>query len=159
VKVAKNAVEAEELWRARRSINPAFGQVAPCKFAEDATVPRSLVPLLVEKIIDIQKKYKVPIFICGHAGDGNMHPTIMFDKRDQEQMSRAEKALDEVHLVTLELGGTLSGEHGIGFAKAPYLKAETGEAGYELGRKIKRAVDPSNLFNPGKMFFFEGQLH
>ncbi len=159
VKVAKNAVEAEELWRARRSINPAFGQVAPCKFAEDATVPRSLVPLLVEKIIDIQKKYKVPIFICGHAGDGNMHPTIMFDKRDQEQMSRAEKALDEVHLVTLELGGTLSGEHGIGFAKAPYLKAETGEEGYELGRKIKRAVDPSNLFNPGKMFFFEGQLH
>lgn len=159
VKVAKNAVEAEELWRARRSINPAFGQVAPCKFAEDATVPRSLVPLLVEKIVDIQKKYDVPIFICGHAGDGNMHPTIMFDKRDQEQMSRAEKALDEVHLVTLELGGTLSGEHGIGFAKAPYLKAETGEAGYELGRKIKRAVDPLNLLNPGKMFFFEGDLH
>lgn len=159
VKIAQTPEESEELWRARRSINPAFGQVAPCKFAEDATVPRSLVPVLVEKVLAIQKKYDVPIFICGHAGDGNMHPTIMFDKRNKEQMARAEKALDEVHIVTLELGGTLSGEHGIGFAKAPYLRAETGAAGYKLGREIKQAVDPLGILNPGKMFFYEGSLH
>lgn len=159
VKIARTQEESEELWRARRSINPAFGQVAPCKFAEDATVPRSLVPVLVEKVLAIQKKYDVPIFICGHAGDGNMHPTIMFDKRNKEQMARAEKALDEVHIVTLALGGTLSGEHGIGFAKAPYLRAETGEAGYKLGQDIKQAVDPLGILNPGKMFFYEGELH
>lgn len=159
VKIAQTPEESEELWRARRSINPAFGQVAPCKFAEDATVPRSLVPLLVEKVLAIQKKYDVPIFICGHAGDGNMHPTIMFDKRNKEQMARAEKALDEVHIVTLELGGTLSGEHGIGFAKAPYLRAETGETGYKLGQGIKQVIDPLGILNPGKMFFYEGILH
>lgn len=159
VKMAKTPAEAEELWLARRSINPAFGQVAPCKFAEDATVPRSLVPVLVEKVLEIQKKYDVPIFICGHAGDGNMHPTIMFDKRNKEQKERAEKALHEVHIVTLELGGTLSGEHGIGFAKAPYLRAETGLAGYKLGQEIKKAVDPTGILNPGKMFFYEGELH
>jgi len=159
VKIAQTPEESEELWRARRSINPAFSQVAPCKFAEDATVPRSLVPLLVEKVLAIQKKYDVPIFICGHAGDGNMHPTIMFDKRNKEQMARAEQALDEVHVVTLELGGTLSGEHGIGFAKAPFLRAETGEVGYKLGQEIKQAVDPRGILNPGKMFFYEGTLH
>lgn len=159
VKIAQTPEEAEGLWRARRSINPAFGQVAPCKFAEDATVPRSLVPVLVEKIMAIQKKYDVPIFNMGHAGDGNMHPTIMFDKRNKEQMSRAEKALDEVHIVTLELGGTLSGEHGIGCAKAPYLLAETGETGYKLGQEIKQVVDSLGILNPGKMFFYEGTLH
>lgn len=159
VKMAKNAEEAEELWLARRSINPAFGQVAPCKFAEDATVPRSLVPVLVDRILEVQKKYDVPIFICGHAGDGNMHPTIMFDKRNQDQKERAEKALHDVHVITLELGGTLSGEHGIGFAKAPYLRADTGMAGYKLGQEIKRSVDPFGILNPGKMFFYEGLLH
>ncbi|HML35449.1 FAD-binding oxidoreductase [Sporomusa sphaeroides] len=159
VKIARTPQEAEDLWRARRSINPAFGQVAPCKFAEDATVPRSLVPVLVEKIMSIQEKYDVPIFNMGHAGDGNMHPTIMFDKRNKEQMARAEQALDEVHIVTLELGGTLSGEHGIGCAKAPYLRAETGATGYKIGREIKQAVDPLGILNPGKMFFYEGKLH
>lgn len=159
VKIAQTPQEAEDLWRARRSINPAFGQVAPCKFAEDATVPRSLVPVLVEKIMSIQEKYDVPIFNMGHAGDGNMHPTIMFDKRNKEQMARAEQALDEVHIVTLELGGTLSGEHGIGCAKAPYLRAETGATGYKIGREIKQAVDPLGILNPGKMFFYEGKLH
>ncbi|MEN6567883.1 MAG: FAD-linked oxidase C-terminal domain-containing protein [Veillonellales bacterium] len=159
VKMAQNAAEAEELWLARRSINPAFGQVAPCKFAEDATVPRSLVPVLVGRVLEVQKKYGVPIFICGHAGDGNMHPTIMFDKRNKDQKERAEKALHDVHIITLELGGTLSGEHGIGFAKAPYLRAETGEIGYKLGQEIKRSVDPHGLLNPGKIFFYEGVLH
>lgn len=159
VKIANTPAEAEELWRARRSINPAFGQVAPCRFSEDATVPRSLVPVLVKKVLEIKEKYSVPMFICGHAGDGNMHPTIMFDKRDKDWTERAQKALDEVHMVTLELGGTLSGEHGIGFAKAPYLRAETGETGYALGRAIKAAVDSVGILNPGKLFLYEGNLH
>ena len=159
VKIAQTAEEAENLWVARRSVAKAFGQVAPCKFAEDATVPRSLVPALVKKCVEIGEKYRLPMLIVGHAGDGNMHPTIMFDKRDKDMTARAEQALDEVHMVTLEMGGTLSGEHGIGFAKAPYLKAETGETGYRLGQEIKAVIDPSGIMNPGKMFNYEGPLH
>ena len=159
VKIAQTAEEAENLWVARRSVAKAFGQVAPCKFAEDATVPRSLVPALVKKCVEIGEKYRLPMLIVGHAGDGNMHPTIMFDKRDKDMTARAEQALDEVHIVTLEMGGTLSGEHGIGFAKAPYLKAETGETGYRIGQEIKAVVDPLGIMNPGKMFNYEGPLH
>lgn len=159
VKIARTPEEAEDLWRARRAIGAAFGRVAPSKFAEDSTVPRSLVPELVKRILTIQEKYDVPVFICGHAGDGNMHPTILFDRRDKEQAERAQQALDELHFVTLELGGTLSGEHGIGFAKAPFLRAETGIVGYQFGRDIKMLLDPAGIMNPGKMFFYEGKLH
>ena len=159
VKIAQTAEEAENLWVARRSVAKAFGQVAPCKFAEDATVPRSLVPVLVEKFVEIGRKYDLPMMIVGHAGDGNTHPTILFDKRDKDMVARAEKALDELHIVTLEQGGTLSGEHGIGCAKAPYLRAETGEVGYKLGQQIKAVLDPKGIMNPGKMFNYEGALH
>ena len=159
VKIAQNAAEAENLWVARRAIAKAFGQIAPCKFAEDSTVPRSLIPQLVEKCLEIQRKCQLPMLIVGHAGDGNMHPTIMFDKRDKDAVARAEKALDEIHLATLALGGTLSGEHGIGFAKAPYLRAEMGEVGFRLGRDVKTVVDPQGIMNPGKMFHYEGAQH
>ena len=159
VKIAQTAAEEENLWTARRSVAKAFGQVAPCKFAEDATVPRSLVPVLIGKFVEIGKKYDLPMMIVGHAGDGNTHPTILFDKRDKDMVARAEKALDELHIVTLEQGGTLSGEHGIGCAKAPYLRAETGEVGYRLGQQIKAAFDPDGIMNPGKMFNYEGELH
>lgn len=159
VKIAQTAAEAEDLWVARRAVAKAFGQIAPCKFAEDSTVPRSLIPLLVDKCLEIQKKYDLPMVIVGHAGDGNMHPTIMFDKRDKDAVARAEKALDEVHIVTLELGGTLSGEHGIGSAKAPYLLAEMGPVGHKLSKDIKAALDPQGIMNPGKMFNYEGAAH
>lgn len=159
VKIAQTAAEAEGLWVARRAVAKAFGQIAPCKFAEDATVPRSLIPVLVDKCLEIQKKYGLPMVIVGHAGDGNMHPTIMFDKRDKDAVARAEKALDDVHIMTLALGGTLSGEHGIGSAKAPYLKAEMGPVGYKLGQDIQSAMDPKGIMNPGKMFKYEGELH
>jgi len=159
IKIAQTAEEVDDLWRARRSVGAIFGQVAPSKFSEDSTVPRSRVPELVSRILAIQDKYDLPVFICGHAGDGNMHPTILFDKRDKDAAARAEKALDDVHFLTLELGGTLSGEHGIGLTKAPYLKAETGEIGYKLGQDIKLVIDPAGIMNPGKMFFYEGKLH
>ena len=159
VKIAQTAAEAEKLWQARRAIGRAYGQYAPCKYAEDATIPRTLIPALVEKCVEIEKKFNVPIFICGHAGDGNLHPAILFDPRDKEVTARADKALEELHIVTLELGGTLSGEHGIGFTKAPYLRAETGEIGFKLGREIKETVDPLGYMNPGKLFFYEGEHH
>jgi len=159
VKIAQTAEETEDLWRARRAIGAAFGRIAPSKFAEDATVPRSLVPELVKRVLMLQDKYNIPILICGHAGDGNMHPTILFDRRNTEQTQRAEQALDELHFITLELGGTLSGEHGIGVGKAPFLKAEAGEIGYKLGQDIKQVVDPAGIMNPGKMFFYEGKLY
>ena len=159
LKIARTAAEAEELWVARRAVGKAFGHIAPSKFAEDATVPRSLVPVLIERLVAIGKKYNVPMMINGHAGDGNMHPTILFDKRDPEQADRAKKALDELHFVTLELGGTLSGEHGIGCAKASYLRAAVGATGYRLGQKVKATIDPQGIMNPGKMFNYEGELH
>jgi len=159
VKIARTAEEAEDLWRARRAIAPAFGRVAPSKYAEDSTIPRSLVPELTKRMLILEEKYNLPILICGHAGDGNMHPTILFDRRDKDQTERADKALDELHWITLELGGTLSGEHGIGFAKAPFLRAETGAVGYQMGRDVKTVLDPAGIMNPGKMFFFEGELH
>ena len=159
VKIAETEQEAEGLWVARRSIAKAFGRIAPCKFAEDATVPRSLIPVLVDKCLEISKNNNIPMVIVGHAGDGNMHPTIMFDKRDSDAVKRAEKALDEVHIATLELGGTLSGEHGIGNAKAPYLQAELGPVGFRISKEIQQVIDPAGLMNPGKMFNYEGEQH
>jgi len=155
VKIAKTATEAEDLWRARRFIGRAYGQAAPCKYAEDATVPSSLIPVLIEKLGEIQDKYDVQIYSWGHAGDGNLHPAILFDKLDKDATARTNKAPDELHIVTLELDRTLSGENGIGFAKDSYLRAETG---YKLVREIKTADDPHGLMNPGKLFFYEGEL-
>lgn len=152
IQVAKNDEEAIELWRARKLVSPAIVQFKPTKISEDATVPRSKIPEMFKRLKEIKEKHKIQLVIFGHAGDGNLHPNIITDKRDIEEMKRAERAIEEIFDAALELGGTLSGEHGIGTMKAPFLKKELGDIGVEFLQLIKQAWDPNNLLNPGKIF-------
>ena len=152
IQVAKKAEDIDKLWRARRAISPACGTINPTKISEDATVPRSQIPVMVRRIKEIAQKHNLKMVIFGHAGDGNLHPNILSNKHDHEEMERVERAIEDLFKVTLELGGTLSGEHGIGYMKAPFLKWETGEVGFCAGQKIKNAFDENKIMNPGKMF-------
>lgn len=152
VKVASTEAESAELWRARKAVSPAVVQVKPTKISEDATVPRSNVPAMIRRLKEIAAKYRLDIAIFGHAGDGNLHPNILADKNNPEEMERVEAAIEEIFSAALSLGGTLSGEHGIGILKAPFLEKEAGKAGMAVMRQIKDALDPLGILNPGKIF-------
>lgn len=149
---AETKEEKEKLWKIRRSISASLLRIAPTKVNEDISVPASKLPAMVKYIQDLSQKHKVKINTFGHAGDGNLHVNFMCDSRNKEQMERVEKAVDELFDLTLKLGGTLSGEHGIGITKAKYLEQEVGKSGVELMRKIKSAFDPDQIINPGKIF-------
>jgi glycolate oxidase len=152
VKMAKNEAERNNLWNARRSISPALARLAPNKLGEDITVPRSAIPEVVERLRLISSKYDLPIAIFGHAGDGNLHPNILFDKRQPEQWKKAEQMVAEIFAAALVVGGTLSGEHGVGVLKRPYLMQALGSVSVDVQRHIKQALDPLNILNPGKIF-------
>jgi glycolate oxidase len=156
VKVANSEKEREEIWQARKMVSPAITEMGPTKISEDATVPRSKIPAMMERLAEIREKYQLNLVVFGHAGDGNMHPNIITDKRNIEEMKRVENAVSEIFEAAVELGGTLSGEHGIGTLKAPYMEMELGEAGLELMSSIKQAWDPNNILNPGKIFPKQG---
>lgn len=149
--MAKDAAEKNKLWEARRNALPALARARPTTVLEDATVPRSQIPAMITAINNIGAKYKLQIGTFGHAGDGNLHPTILTDKRDKEEFHRVELAVDEIFDVALSLGGTLSGEHGIGTAKSKWLEKETSKATIIYSRRLKKAVDPNYLLNPGKI--------
>lgn len=151
IKVAKTEEERELLWLARRNALPALAQLKPTTVLEDATVPRSKIPEMIRAIREIAKKYNLTIGTFGHAGDGNLHPTILTDIRDKEEMERVDKAVEEIFDAAISLGGTLSGEHGIGVAKARFLPREFGQAGVDTLRRIKEALDPNYMLNPGKI--------
>jgi glycolate oxidase len=151
VKVAKSAQERDQVWAARRAALPSLAKLRPSTFCEDATVPRSKVPDMMRAVIKIAEKYNVQIGTFGHAGDGNLHPTIVTDLRDKAEMERVYKAMDEIFLTALEMGGTLSGEHGIGLGKLKYMPNQFGEVGMSVMRSVKRALDPNNTLNPGKL--------
>lgn len=151
VRIAQNEQESEELWTARRAAFASCARLKPTIIGEDATVPRSEIPAMIKRIREIAAKYNVLIAVVGHAGDGNLHATFLCDEMDKEEMNRVEKAIDETFYAALELKGTLSGEHGIGRAKAPFIKMQIGEDGYRVMKKIKLALDPENLLNPGVM--------
>ncbi len=148
---ARSDADRDRLWAARRAALPALAQLRPTTVLEDATVPRSRVPDMLLALQEIAAKYNLRIGTFGHAGDGNLHPTILADERDREEMQRVHQAVDEIFRVALELGGTLSGEHGIGEAKKKYLEWELGPAGMDVLRRIKQALDPDRLLNPGKV--------
>jgi len=118
---------------------------------EDATVPRSRITEMLLEVAEIGRKYKLTLGTFGHAGDGNLHPTILADKHNEEEMARVHLAVDEIFAAALKFGGTLSGEHGIGLAKMKYLGNEIGDAGLDLMRSLKKALDPTNMLNPGKL--------
>jgi glycolate oxidase len=152
VKVAQNESERSALWKARRSISPSLARKAPNKLGEDITVPRSAIPAVVQSLRAISLKYGLPIVIFGHAGDGNLHPNILFDKRKREEWEKVEQIVKEVFKVALDAGGTLSGEHGVGVLKRPYMEQALGSTSIETQKRIKQALDPLNILNPGKMF-------
>jgi len=151
VHIAKNDTERDNLWQARRDALSSLARLNPTLILEDATVPRSKVPTMMQEIQNIAKKYNILIGTFGHAGDGNLHPTILTDKRNLDEMKRVERAIDEIFETTLKLEGTLSGEHGIGIAKAKYLENEVGKSTVSFMKKLKYGLDPKNILNPHKM--------
>ena len=152
VKVAKDELERSKLWEARRSVTAALARRTPNKLGEDITVPRSSIPEAVHRLKAISLKYGLPVVIFGHAGDGNLHPNILFDMRDPAQWSKVGLMVKEEFSTALELGGTLSGEHGVGSLKRPYMQQALGSLSIEIQKRIKQALDPLNILNPGKVF-------
>ena len=151
VKVANDAAERDAVWQARRDALPALAKLKPTCVLEDATVPRSKIPAMIEVIEEVSKKFDLTIGTFGHAGDGNLHPTILTDKRDAKEWERVEKAIDMIFERALALGGTLSGEHGIGLAKSKYLINETSAGTLAYAKRMKSVLDPKGILNPGKM--------
>ena len=149
--VARDAEEKNKIWEARRKALPALARRRPTIVLEDATVPRSKIPAMIQTVNEIAKKYNLLVGTFGHAGDGNLHPSILCDRRDKEEFARVEQAIDELFNRTIEMGGTLSGEHGIGTAKAKWLEKETTKATIEYSRRMRLSIDPKRLFNPSKM--------
>ncbi|MEH7226258.1 glycolate oxidase subunit GlcD [Bacillus sp. JJ1566] len=152
VKSAESEEEAESLRTARRAALSALARLKPTTILEDATVPRSEIANMVKAIGEIAKKYDLNICTFGHAGDGNLHPTCLTDVRDREEIERVEKAFEEIFEKAIELGGTITGEHGVGVMKAPYLEMKLGASGIAAMQAIKTGLDPNNIMNPGKMF-------
>jgi glycolate oxidase len=157
VKIAKDEAEAVSYWKARKLVSPAIVKIKPTKVSEDATVPRSKIPDMFQRLKEIREKYDIHLVVFGHAGDGNLHPNIICDKRDEDEMIRVEKAVSEIFEAAVQLGGTLSGEHGIGTLKSPFMEMELGEIGLDMMKRIKQAWDPNNILNPGKIFPEKGQ--
>ena len=151
VKIAKDETEALKLKEARRTAFSALARVKPTTILEDATVPRSNLAILVEKIDSIAKKYNLLLGNFGHAGDGNLHPTCLTDERDTEEINRVEKAFHEIYDETIKLGGTVTGEHGVGLAKKEFLAKMIDVPALDMMKKIKQAIDPNNVLNPGKI--------
>jgi len=149
VKMASTPEEANQLWQARRTAFGAVASLRPNCIVEDATVPVKMLPAIIRKIVEVAEKYDLQIGVLAHAGDGNLHPLIMTDLRDKEEMERVDKALVELVEAAVEMGGTLSGEHGIGIAKDRFMSMEFSQTSIDLMRGIKRVFDPNNILNPG----------
>ena len=152
IQTAATEEEADALRTARRAALSAIARLKPTTILEDATVPRSEIANMVEAINDISEKYQLTICTFGHAGDGNLHPTCATDARNHEEMERVENAFAEIFEKAIELGGTITGEHGVGAMKAPYLEWKLKAEGIAAMKAIKQAFDPNNIMNPGKVF-------
>jgi glycolate oxidase len=151
-RAARDVKEAENLWAARKAGFSAIYGNAPNAFAEDVTVPPSRIPELIERADIISKENDVPVVIIGHAGDGNLHPCVLTDIKDEVHYKRAQKAMDDIFAVALELGGSISGEHGIGLEKKKYMKQAMSPQAINLLRGIKKVFDPQGILNPGKIW-------
>ena len=152
VRVARDQAEADKYWLARRAGFAAVFGKAPTVLAEDVTVPRNKIPDLIRKCKEVAKKYNLEITVLGHAGDGNLHPSILTDINNKEAYDRAIKGLDEIIESTVELGGVLSGEHGIGLEKQKFFRRVIDPNVINLMKGIKQLVDPNNIMNPGKIW-------
>jgi glycolate oxidase len=149
---ASGQEEAERLWEARRNVSPSVYRLRPDKVSEDIVVPRSRLSELVSFLEELAKRHALPFPAYGHAGDGNIHVNIMYDRGNPEEAARVEPAVRSLFTKVLEMGGTLSGEHGVGLTKAPYVGMEISSASLQLMARIKKAFDPKGILNPGKIF-------
>jgi len=152
VKVAGNAEEALKLKTARRSAFSALARRRPTTILEDVTVPRSELPIMIEKVAEAARKFDLTFGNFGHAGDGNLHPTCLTDERDHQEIARAHKAFEFIFNEAIKLGGTITGEHGTGLSKKQFLEMLAGSPGLGMMKKIKSAIDENNIMNPGKIF-------
>jgi glycolate oxidase len=152
IRIAGSAEEGDRLMTARRAAFTALARVSPTTILEDITVPRSELVTMVAFIQQIAEKHRLKIGIFGHFGDGNLHPTLLCDERDHEEMQRVHAASREIFEKAIQLGGTITGEHGVGLAKKQFLEGFTGKTALEVMRTLKWALDPNHVLNPGKIF-------
>ncbi len=150
--IAADHQEQGKLWAARRAISPALGRLKPTKINEDIVVPRNKIPAIIKRIRKIAEDFNLTIINFGHAGDGNIHVNIMTDKQDKDEYERAEKAVKEIFSAVLDLEGTISGEHGVGLTKSPFIGMEIEPIVLRKMQEIKKIFDPNNIMNPGKIF-------
>jgi glycolate oxidase len=158
-KTAATEEERESLWKARKSLSPAIMKIKPLKINEDVAVPRMKIPDLIEGVEKITTKWDVTTVTFGHAGDGNVHVNFLVDPDDPEEVDRAHSAVGDLFQLSVDLGGSLSGEHGIGIAKAPYMGIEISDETVDVMRRIKRTLDPNNVLNPHKTFDFDPSVY
>ncbi|MFZ7104194.1 MAG: FAD-binding oxidoreductase [Peptococcaceae bacterium] len=150
-KIAQSRTEVDRLWTARRTVIGAVARKRPSYSLQDVTVPRNKLPDIVEEIVSISEEYQLPIGVLAHAGDGNLHPLVLFDERDEEEVKKVHEAEYKICKAALALGGTLSGEHGIGLLKRPFLAQEFSPEVLKLKKQIMLAFDPQNILNPDKI--------
>ena len=150
-KLASDEKEVDLLWDARRKISPSLLELKPGKISEDIVVPRSRIPELIAFLGVLSEKYNLPVPAYGHAGDGNIHVNILLDREIPEEVSKGGKIVKELFRKVISLGGTITGEHGIGITKAPYMEMEFSKPAIELMKRLKNAFDPNNILNPGKI--------
>ncbi len=158
VQRARSPEEAEVLWEIRRSVSPAVIRLGNSRFGEDIVVPRGQIPQMVALVKQIAQKYDLTIAVFGHIGDGNLHPNIICDRRDAEMMKRVEAASHAIFDAAIELGGAISGEHGIGLLKTGYVPKSVDPIALEMMRQVKKLFDPNNIMNPGKKLGVRGAV-
>jgi glycolate oxidase len=151
IHVAKDAAEADRLASARRTAFSALARVSPTTILEDVTVPRSELAHMVRFVAEVAKRHDLRVGTFGHMGDGNLHPTFLTDERDEAAMQRVEAAFEEIFAEAIRLGGTITGEHGVGVAKKHFLAQQAGEPGLRVMRELRRVLDPKGILNPGKV--------
>jgi len=152
VSIAEDIFSKQRIWDARRAISPALYRIRPTKINEDIVVPRGRIPEMLSALREIAEKNNLIIANFGHAGDGNIHVNIMTDKNNDEEYRSALGSVRDIFAATLKLGGTISGEHGIGLTKKQFVGMELSDVSIEIMKRIKNVFDPKGILNPGKMF-------
>lgn len=150
--MAEDEAAREKIWKSRRAVSPALYHLKPAKISEDIVVPRNRITEMLGILKRLGNESGITIINFGHAGDGNIHVNLMIDRNDKEEYGKAQRLVAEIFRATLDLGGTISGEHGIGLTKAPYISMEIPPAELDLMKRIKQVFDPKNILNPGKIF-------